>query len=122
MHNLNARFESVLVLRAQLVERLGDQIPSNLTFDVGYYEGSQHSKIWLCTKDDLEAMYCKYPKGQITLWCNSSEAEVVGNKRKRDDSSSTTSKRQKREEDIDREFEKLKEKHGNTHDPLKLRL
>ncbi len=27
--------------------------------DVGYFGGS----IWLCSNNDLEAMYCKYPRG-----------------------------------------------------------
>ncbi len=88
------RFESVVVLRAQLFEMLGEQVPNNLTFDVGYFGGSQHSKIWLCSNSDLEAMYCNYPRGEITLWCSgSAEVEAVGNgKRKRDDSGTGTFK------------------------------
>ena len=69
LHNVNTKF--VLVLHAQLIERLGEKIPNNLTFEVGYYEGSQYSKIWLYSKDDLDTMYEKYPKGEITLWCSS---------------------------------------------------
>lgn len=70
LHFKHARFESVVVLRAHLVETLGEQVPNNLSYDVGYYEGSQHSKIWLCSTQDLEAMYCKYPNSEITLWCD----------------------------------------------------
>ena len=124
LHNVHCKFDSVLVLRAKLVEIFGYQIPNNLTFDVGYYEGSQHSKMWLCSKDDLEAMYSKYPRGEITLWCyNNCEDDVVCNgKRKKEDCCSVSSKRQKREDSVDIEFEKLKARHGSSYDSLKLRL
>ena len=45
--NCNMKFESVVVLHAKLIEKLGDQVPNTITFDVGYFEGSQHSKIWI---------------------------------------------------------------------------
>jgi len=59
----------------------------NISFDVGYFEGQQHSKVWLCSKEDLQAMYAKYPKGELTLWGEGvvSEEESIGRgKYKRD--------------------------------------
>ena len=53
------------------------------TFDVGYYEGSQHLKIWLCIESDL---YKKYPFGEINLWCdgyNVEEGDIVANEKER---------------------------------------
>ena len=64
-------------------------MPNTVTFDVGYYEGQRHSKIWLCSNSDLEAMYHKHPTGEITLWCNGripgTEEEVIGRSKRRRD-------------------------------------
>ena len=114
-----------MVLRAKLIERLGEQVPNSMTFDVGYYEGQQHSKIWLCSSSDLEAMYRKHPTGEITLWCDGRisdiEEEAMGcGKRKRGDQSTGSSKRQKKEEEVDSVFEELKEKHGAMFDTPRL--
>lgn len=97
-----------------------------LCFDVGYYEGQQHSKIWLFSDTDLQAMYKNYPTGEITLWCdgrtpNAKEEGSGYSKRKGDDCSMGPSKRQKMEE-VDLVFKELKEKHGNTFDTPRLRL
>ena len=121
--HLKTRFESVMVLRVKLAEQLGEQVPKTLTFDVGYYEGQQHSKIWLCSDMDLVAMYQKIPSGEITLWCDAkSEEEPVVSKRKREDLSTGSSKRQKKEEEVDFVFQELREKHGTTYDIPRLRL
>ena len=95
--NLHARSESIVILRAKLIEKLGEQVPNTVTFDVGYYEGQRHSKIWLCSNSDLEAMYHKHPTGEITLWCDGRiPGEVMGrSKRKRHDPATGSSKRQK---------------------------
>ena len=116
MHDCHTKFESVIVLRAKLIERLGEQVPNTVTFDVGYYDGQHHSKIWLCSNKDLEVMYHKYPSSEITLWCDgcTNEDSTGCKKRKRDDSSSGHSKRQKREE-VDTVFDQLKEKHGSKY-------
>ena len=96
-------------------------MPNTVTFDVGYYEGQCHSKIWLCSNSDLEAMH---PRGETTLWCNGhisgTEEEVMGfSKHKRDDPATGSSKRQKKEEEVD---SILKEKHGNKFDTPRLCL
>ena len=125
LHNVQTRFESVLVLRAKLVEILGEYVPRTLTFDVGYYEGQQHSKIWLCSDTDLDMMYDNNPSGEITLWCDgnrsSDEESAVQSKRKRDDPSTGSSKRQKKGE-VDDIFQDLKQKHGTNYDTPRLRL
>ena len=118
--------KSVVVLRAKLIEKLCDQVPNTITFDVGFYDGQQHSKIWLCSNKDLEAMYRKHPTGEITLWCDgctAADEDTTGrNKHKKDDSSGGPSKRQKKEEGVDSVFKELKEKHGNKFDTLHLCL
>ena len=71
LHHFHGRFESVITLCAKLIEELKEQVPNSVTFNVGYFEGQQHSKVWLVTQDDLCAMYKKYSRGLITLWCDS---------------------------------------------------
>ena len=55
LHDYYSRFESVVGIRAKLIERFKDQVPNSISFDVGYFEGQQHSKVWLCSKENLQA-------------------------------------------------------------------
>lgn len=124
LHDVNERFDSVVVLRAKLIEKLGDQVPNTITFDVGYYGGQHHSKIWLCSDRDLESMYQNHPTGVITLWCDGciSTTEDCTAKHKRDELPTGSSKRHKKEEQVDLVFKELKEKHGSNFDTPRLRL
>ena len=103
--------------------KLGDQVPETFSFDVGYYEGQHHSKIWLFSDADLQAMYKSHSTGEITLWCDgrTPNHKKEGSKRKGDDCSMGPSKRQKME-DVDLVFKELKEKHGNSFDTPRLHL
>ena len=47
-----------------------EHVPSTATFDVGYFEGKQQSKIWLVTSEDMEKRYELHLKGSEVLWCN----------------------------------------------------
>ena len=38
------------------MEKLGDQVPETINFNIGYFEGRQSKKRWLCCQD-LNAMY-----------------------------------------------------------------
>ena len=38
LHGCNSKFESVVVLRAKLIEKFGEQVPNSISFNVGYYE------------------------------------------------------------------------------------
>ena len=52
------------------MEKLGDNLPETINFSVGYFEGKQSKKRWLCCQEDLEAMYKNYKNSdKITLWC-----------------------------------------------------
>ena len=112
-------FVQSLNLSLELIE---DQVPSSVSFDVGYFEGQQHSKMWLCSNDDLKSMYTKYLKGEITLWCEGKGAEQsnVCGKRKRDEPKS--SKRQDKEDKVEAVYKELKGKHGERFDAPRLRL
>lgn len=114
MHHFSSKFASVSALRRKLVKDFAENMPSDEDFDVGYYDGSQHSKVWLVTADDLQSMYLKYPKGgSIVLWCDGKSSGTSKRKRKSIDEAHV-----KREKTI---FEELKEQHPE-YDVPRLRL
>ena len=41
----------------QLIEEFKDQVPDSLSFQIGYFEGSQQAKISLVTDEDLKRLY-----------------------------------------------------------------
>lgn len=123
LNGSTGKFGSVTEVRVKLVEEFGNQVPSKLDFAVGYYDGNQQSKTWLVTKNDLDAMYKKYPNGgNISLWCDGRSAEGTP-KRNRDlDSRPGTSYRQGKEEEAETTYTELREKHGTKYDAPRLRL
>ena len=88
-------------------------MPNTVDFSVGYYEGSQQSKVWLVTADDLKKMYEGMKWGNITLWCDqkTTENEHVGRKRKRE---SERTLREEKEEEVERVYTELVGKHGKS--------
>ena len=121
LNNFTTRFDSVNALRLKLVEAFTDQVPNTVDFSVGYYEGSQQSKIWLVTSDDLQKMYETVKGEQITLWCDQrpTESEEPSRKRKRE---SDSTRREDKEEEVDREYMELLKKHKNEYTTPLLRL
>ena len=119
IHQKKFRFKSVEELRDHLVNEFEDLIMQNDSFDVGFMEGSQQAKVWLENSEDLDRMYKLYPKGgNITFWCYSAQDTVSSSKRKRDEIST---RRQDKEEEVDKIFKELREKHGKL-ECTKLRL
>lgn len=57
LDNVTKKFESVSSLRSALWHKLGDIIPDEGDFNVGYFEGRQHTKKWLTARQDLDVMY-----------------------------------------------------------------
>ena len=88
LHHYTSKFESAVALRMKLIKEFKELVPDTLSFNVGYFEGQSHSKVWLVTREDFSTMYRKYPRGEVTLWCDarSEEEEDQGcrNKHKRD--------------------------------------
>ena len=125
LHHFHSRFESAIQLRAKLIEHFKEQVPDSVTFEAGFYEGQRHAKMWIVSNDDLTAMYQKYPRGEITLWCEGrSEEDVNERKKRKREETTVTTKRQEKEEEVDDIFKQLQEKHGdnNKYDIPKLRL
>ena len=75
------KFDSVTAMKMMLMEEFGDNVPGQLDFSVGYYDGSQQAKTWPVAKNDLDTMYKKFPNGgNITLWCDGRSTCVLKRK------------------------------------------
>ncbi|SMN02411.1 hypothetical protein SPONN_1007 [uncultured Candidatus Thioglobus sp.] len=85
----------------KLIEDFQELVPDSMTYNVGYFEGQQHSKIWLASNEDFATMYRKYPKGEITLWCDGRTSTDSDVSRKKPSGDKAVSKRQDKESDID---------------------
>ena len=118
LHEFHSRFESAVGLRAKFIEYFKEQVPDSVTFEAGFYEGQKHSKVWICSNEDLK---CMYPSGEITLWCEG-RIDDTTDRRKRKREELVTSRRQEKEEEVDEIFKDLKEKHAEKYDTPKLRL
>ena len=79
LHHFTSEFESVSAIKMKLIDEFKGQVPGNIDFNIGYYDGAQHSKVWLVSVDDLKSMYSKHPSGgEIVLWCDG-RSDVVNN-------------------------------------------
>ena len=120
-HNCTVSVENlhlfITSIRVLLMEKLGDHVLEAINFNVGYFEGKQPKKRWLCCQEDLESMYKTHKNGdEITLWC-----EAKTNKGKKDDDDvPCTSKTQSKEAEVDSIFSELKKKHHEICEVPKL--
>ena len=57
LRSFTGKFSSIVELKAKLIDEFQKEVPQNLDFSVGYFEGRQSSKKWLVTTEDLHAMY-----------------------------------------------------------------
>jgi len=124
LHQVQSKFDSVIDLCVKLVKELQQKVPNSFTFSVGYYEGQHHVKMAIESDEDLQAMYKKYPSGEITLWCDGAVQETsanAGKKRKREETS-FTSKFHEREKEVEEVYKELVKKHSDSYDTPKLRL
>ena len=65
LHHFDGKFCSVSDVKVHIMEELGDEVPSTILFDVGYYE--KHSnKYWLVTAEDLHVLYAGIKLDDIT--------------------------------------------------------
>ena len=73
----------------------------------------------------MDTMYVRYPKGEITLWCDGRSEEGTNDtssRKKHKKDGETSTKRQEKEDEVDDIFMQLKEKHGTKFDTPRLRL
>ena len=124
LHSMNHQFESVKALRSVIYHELDEEIPDG-DYNVHYFEGSQHKKKWLVSFTDLAAMYAHLKvKNNIPLWCDGKESAPDS----QDDDERPQKKKQKKskdrdthtktvneqEEELERVFQKLRDKRGST--------
>ena len=75
--NVRRKFESLSSLRSALWHELEERIPDEGDFNIGYFEGRQHTKKWLTSKVDLDAMYTYFNgKMCVNLWCDGKEEDA----------------------------------------------
>ena len=123
VHYYHSKFPSVTSVKAHLLDEFSDMLPKDLSFSVGFYEGS--FKRLLLKAEDLEIMY-KLNKKDICLWCDgiaeegSSSTSASGPSTKKPKEG--MSRREQQEVNIDDTFVQLKEKHGSDYSVPLLRL
>jgi len=117
VHNFTEKFSSIVAIKLLLIDKFGDQVADNLDFNLGYFEGSK--KRWLCSTEDLNAMYKSLKKDEeVLLWCES----IVNLSKRKKEEGVPVSKRQAKEDEIDSTFQSLKKKHNEKYEIPKLRL
>lgn len=111
-------------MKVQLMEKLSEHVPDSINFSLGYFEGKQSKKRWICCLEDITTMYAFFsPGSEILLWCDgkkSSEDDEHRSARKRKQEVMT--KREEKEEEVEGTYAALKERHGDKYDIPKLRL
>ena len=112
-------------LHVKLIDAFKQHVPNTTDFNVGYFEGPQHSKVWL-VMDDLGSMYKKYHNGgDIALWCDAygkADGEKVSTKTKGSGDSMAGSSRQEKEGEVELIYKDLKEEHDGNYNVPRLRL
>lgn len=87
-----------------------EHVPSTTSFDAGYYEGKQQSKIWLVTSEDFKKLYDLHPAGgEVLLWCDSvSDIATEGRSLKRNrEAESVGSQRSQTEYEVESIYNEL---------------
>lgn len=107
-------------MKVHLMEELGDDMPSSIHFDIGYYE-KHSSKCSLVCADDLEGMYVNMKTDEVFLWCDARCSDDGSNVRKRKSGAPGTSSKLE-EEDVDEHYRILTEKHGDMYTVPQRRL
>ena len=91
------------------MDEFKDQVPQSTVFSFGYFEGRQSTKYWICTEQDLNAMYNRC-HNEIMLWCDGHTTDVPTAKRSRPEGINTNEKRKKQRL---RYWQELKERNAD---------
>ena len=86
------------------------QVPESTAFSVGYFEGRQSTKYWICTEQDLNAMY-NHCHSEIMLWCDGCSADEPAAKRPRPEG--ITTKQEEKEAKVEALAKELKERNAD---------
>jgi hypothetical protein len=109
-------------VRVKILEEFEDVVPPNISFSIGYFYGKQSTKYWLCTKEDITAMYDSYasqPEKDIRLWCHGkSDVDFVDKQapKRKKIAEDTRTRREEKEDRVAHLAKELKEKNSGVHD------
>ena len=113
-------------MKVQLIEKLSEHVPDSINFNVGYFEGKQSKKRWICCQEDITTMYKFFnPGSEILLWCDGKKTSVEEDEHRsssRKRKQEVMTKREEKEEEVEDTYAELKERHGDKYDIPKLRL
>ena len=122
MRRFHGRFTSVMDVKVKILEEFEDMVPPNISFAIGYFNGKQSTKYWLCTREDLAAMYDSHtnePGKCIRLWCDGKSrvdhVDKQASKRKKVSEESKT-RREVKEDKVADLAKELREKNCDVHD------
>ena len=62
-------------MKIRLMEEFEEHMPETTKYALGYIEGRQSTKRWICCEDDLNAMYTNY--ASYPDYCYGVTVEVV---------------------------------------------
>ena len=68
MRRFHGHFSSITDLKVRLMEEFQDSVPQTTKFAVGYFQ--QSIKHWICSQEDLNALYTTKDKQLVVLWCD----------------------------------------------------
>ena len=114
LRKFRGRFRSMMEMKVRLMEEFEEHIPDTTKLSLGYMEGRQSTKRWICCEDDLRAMYTAYassPQREIVLWCDSRDCDEDPPKNKRRKTGETMTKREETEQRVLDVAEELKDMH-----------
>ena len=99
------------------MEEFQEQVPETVSFQCWLFRRASVYKKWICSQEDLEAMYkvCA-AKSEILLWCDSANATATASDE--DDclpaKKKSRAKRECKEEEVEKVFSELQKKQDNT--------
>ena len=122
-HDADEEFESPTVLKARLAESFPEEMPNDLNFQVGYFQGKSGGKRWIIESRDLERMYSCFKEGaEIHLWCEGTIELDDPEPAKKRSKTNTSTRRELFEDELDDIYEQLKDRHQENFTGPQLRL
>ena len=116
LRHFHGRFNSITDMKVRLMEEFEESVPQTTKFAVGYFQ--QSIKHWICSQEDLDALYTTKDK-QLVLWCDGRLSEehfdsesTPRSSKKRKKSEERTTKREEKEQRVEDLAVELQELHS----------
>lgn len=116
LHQFSARFSSITEMKVHILEEMGDDLPGNINFELGYYE-KRSTKCLVTSSEDLDRMYDIFKfSPEIPLWCDADQGGGSDKSRKRKRDAELD------EDNVEKIYQELKKKHSNLYTVPQYRL